>query len=281
MRTVELAHETDIDGFRQAARRLLADGTAPEQVHWRIGLASAQAPLFDSLATDPGAGPAQDRVPALQVPRWYGELAGQLIRHAHPDRLALLYRLLWRLAHEPALRHDSLDPDRILAHRMARSVSREIHKMHAFVRFRPVRESPGQPAEHCLHLAWFDPVHHVLEAAAPFFVRRFANLRWSLLTPALSAHWDGQALRFDGGVAQPPAAPADDAAGEALWLAYYRSIFNPARLKTAAMMREMPRRYWPAMPETRLVSELVRNARESAGRMIESGQAFASERDFP
>ena len=114
--------------------------------------------------------------------------------------------LTWRCASEPqASLFDPLDPDRILAERMTRAVAREIHKMHAFVRFRPVRERPGQADAQCLHLAWFDPAHAVLDAAAPFFVRRFARLRWSLLTPARSAHWDGERLSFDTGAPQPPA----------------------------------------------------------------------------
>jgi uracil-DNA glycosylase len=52
-------------------------------------------------------------------------------------------------------------------------------------------------------------------------------MRWALLTPRGCAHWSGTALTF-GPPAKRERAPAADA-GEALWLAYYRSIFNPAR----------------------------------------------------
>ena len=41
---------------------------------------------------------------------------------------------------------------------------------------------------------------------------------------------------------QRDAAPREDEM-ETLWRTYYASIFNPARIKLAAMHKEMPRRY--------------------------------------
>ena len=46
--------------------------------------------------------------------------------------------------------------------------------------------------------------------------------------------------------------PSGDPAEE-LWRKYYASIFNPARLKVGAMLKEMPRKYWKNMPETALI----------------------------
>ena len=54
---------------------------------------------------------------------------------------------------------------------MAKAVRRDKHKMHAFVRFREVgRERNAH------YVAWFEPEHHIVEAAAPFFARRFADM---------------------------------------------------------------------------------------------------------
>jgi DNA polymerase len=116
-------------------------------------------------------------------------------------------------------------------------------------------------------IAWFEPVHHTLEAAAPFFVRRFAAMRWSILTPRVSAHWDGRTLLFGRG-AKAAEAPASDAL-ETLWRTYYASIFNPARLKTHTMQAHMPRRYCRNMPEAELISGLVGSASAATQRMIE------------
>jgi DNA polymerase len=79
--------------------------------------------------------------------------------------------------------------------------------------------------------------------------------------------WDGVALQFRPGVRRDDAPPAD--AGEQLWLTYYRSIFNPARLKLDMMRKEMPRKYWHNLPEAVLISPLAAQAQERSGMMIE------------
>ena len=116
-------------------------------------------------------------------------------------------------------------------------------------------------------VAWFEPEHHVVERAAPFFKKRFATMRWSILTPKGSVHWDRKTLRFTE-PQSPRDAPPDDALDE-WWRVYYRSIFNPARLKVGAMQAEMPKKYWRNMPEARLIPELIRMAGVRTEAMIE------------
>src|SRR5690606_17975060 len=41
---------------------------------------------------------------------------------------------------------------------------------------------------------------------------------------------------------------------------YYRTTFNPARLRVKAMTAEMPRKYWSTMPETALLPEMIAGA---------------------
>jgi DNA polymerase len=155
---------------------------------------------------------------------------------------------------------------------MARSVRRDMHKMRAFVRFRVVDE--GHETER--FVAWFEPEHHILRANAGFFVRRFAAMLWSILTPQGSLHWDGETLA-EGPPAQRSDAPAGDPA-EDLWRKYYASIFNPARLKVGAMRKEMPRKYWKNMPETALIPELVAGAQARESAMVEAGTIEFTER---
>ena len=147
---------------------------------------------------------------------------------------------------------------------MEKSVRRDAHKMHAFVRFREIRTEDGPR-----FVSWFEPEHHILEAEAGFFVRRFASMRWSILTPSASAHWDGSALTMGPG-ARRADAPAEDAQEE-LWRAYYASIFNPARLKPAAMRAEMPVKYWRNLPEARAIPRLIAEAPRRAAAMVERG----------
>jgi len=120
-----------------------------------------------------------------------------------------------------------------------------------------------------LHVAWFEPEHHIVEATAPFFARRFTNMRWAILTPERSVRWDGSELAFGPGGRRDEAPPAD--AGEALWLTYYRNIFNPARLKLKMMQKEMPKRYWHNLPEAQLIDTLTAQADERSMTMIAHG----------
>jgi uracil-DNA glycosylase len=117
-------------------------------------------------------------------------------------------------------------------------------------------------------LAWFEPEYRIVKMATPFFVKRFASMDWSILTPYACAHWDGKHLHFSAGVAKDQA-PAEDAHDD-LWRTYYKSIFNPARLKVKAMTTEMPKRYWKNLPEAAIIDELVASSSERMQRMMET-----------
>ncbi|MGZ5277224.1 MAG: UdgX family uracil-DNA binding protein [Caldimonas sp.] len=231
--SVTLAGDTDLEGFRRACRTLWAEQVEPARVGWHTA-DDAEIDLFDG-------GPAQqtatgDGSPPLQVPAAFMPLCESVILHRDPGRFGLLYRLLWRLQTEPGLRHDPLDADRVQARQMAQEVRREMHRMKELVHFREVRRGPGEAP---LHLAWFEPEHHVVAATAPFFASRFAASQWAILTPDKSVGWDGARLLFAPGVRRDQAPPAD--AGDELWLACHENLFAPARSKLAMMNKEARR----------------------------------------
>ncbi|HUO21016.1 MAG TPA: UdgX family uracil-DNA binding protein [Caulobacteraceae bacterium] len=251
---VVLPGETDFDAWRTSARRLRLAGIEPARVQWRVGEGSGA--LFDGQVAD--APPGQP----FTAPRAFLDLAGEVLLHRSAHRLDLLYRLLWRLREEPRLVEIVTDPEVAEAQRMAKSVRQAIHKMHAFVRFRRVE---GEAEE--TYVAWFEPPHRVALASADYFVRRMANLRFSILTPDVAVHWDGQALTSSPPIAN--AAPADDRL-EDLWRAYYSAVFNPARLNPKAMTQHMARRYWRNLPEATLIQGLVGQARERTHAMVQA-----------
>ncbi len=293
--TITLASEADWPGFRREARALLARDVAPDAVVWHTACSEAED-LFgadtvpDAVSAEPESStpefkqkeaetPTARAQTAIRtgVPAAFITLCETVVLHSDPGRFGLLYRLLWRLAHEPALRHDAIDADRVQAQQMAQSVRRDMHKMKAFVRFRVIERSidgngdsdgnsDGSAAP--LHVAWFEPEHHIAEAVAPFFVRRFTQMEWAILTPECSLRWDGKQLAVGPGASRADAPPPD--AGESLWLTYYASIFNPARLKVAMMKKEMPVKYWRNLPEAALIGELTAGATERSGRMVEA-----------
>ncbi|PZU43168.1 MAG: uracil-DNA glycosylase, partial [Sphingomonas sp.] len=96
--------------------------------------------------------------------------------------------------------------------------------------------------------------------------RRFAAMRWTILTPDQSVAWDGEALTYGPGVGAEHA-PAEDAL-EDLWRDYYRATFNPARIKLKMMRREMPVRYWKTMPETEIITDMLREAPQRVANML-------------
>ncbi len=250
MRLVALSHDTDFAGWRDSARAALAAAVPPGEIDWRVGTSAASDDLFANSTTMPeNAAPTN-----AKVPRAFITLAETVIQHRDVDRFALLYRLLWGLQFQPKLLEDASHPDVHHAEQLAKAIRRDIHKMHAFVRFREVAEPDGAAA----FIAWFEPDNHIVEAATPFFMRRFTGMRWSILTPDRCAFWDGETLRFGEGVSRDQA-PTEDRL-EALWRTYYANIFNPARLKVAAMTREMPQKYWKNLPEAELIGPLIREA---------------------
>jgi probable DNA metabolism protein len=251
---ITLGSETDFDGWRKAARALALNDVKPSDVTWNV---AGDAPELFA----PTAPPQEPPEGTFSVSARFVELAQVAILHRNPERFALLYRLLWRLRHDHDLLDIATDPDVAEIAAMAKAVRRDEHKMHAFVRFREVGR------EHKSHfVAWFEPEHHIVELAAPFFARRFADMPWSILTPDVCAHWDGHAVSITPGVAKSEA-PTQDRLEET-WRRYYASIFNPARLKTAAMTREMPKRYWRNLPEARLIPELVASAESRTAAMV-------------
>lgn len=267
----EITFDGTLAGWRTAARAALAAGWHPAESSW-VDANSAQGALI--LNEDGAAQIAVSPTPT-RVPRAFLDLANEVSCHRDETRWSLLYRVLWRLAHdEPHLLEVATDPDVHSLRGLAKAVHRDLHKMRAFVRFREVATAEGS-----WFVAWFEPEHSIVEANAPFFRDRFANLRWSILTPEQCAHWDLQTLTFTPGVPRP-VAPASDAMEE-LWRTYYRNIFNPARLSLPTLTTNMPRRYWKNLPEATLIPELAASAATTAGEMIqESVQASRNLTDF-
>ncbi|WP_167302686.1 UdgX family uracil-DNA binding protein [Sphingobium vermicomposti] len=244
----------DFDGWREAARRFVMGGVPASQIDWQVEGEDASLLSFDAL-------PPPRKGDAFSVPRSFIDLAESAILHRDRERFALLYALLVRVRDNPAMMEDRADPLLRRVEMLAKAVRRDMHKMRAFVRFREV-EDDGTSR----FVAWFEPDHHIIRANAGFFVRRFASMRWSILTPDLCIHWDGEVLTEGPGATRsdaPEGDPMEDA-----WKRYYAAIFNPARLKQRAMLSEMPRKYWRNLPEAALIPELVAGAQAREAAMI-------------
>lgn len=264
-----------IDGsyedWRRKARALLARDVPPPAVSW-IDPFTAQT-LLENLSVN--IEPSESgSATAASVPRQFLDRAKSASYHRNPDRWPILYRLAFRLTHgERLLLSDDLDRDVMALNTMTKQVARDIHKMHAFVRFREIQDASGPR-----YIAWHRPDHYIVRPASSFFVERFRVMRWSILTPDQSAHWDGEHVTFGPGVPQHEA-PQEDRL-EDLWRTYYAAMFNPARINPKAMTRELPVRHWATLPEAQLIKPLLFDAPARVGQMIAQPSSETTARPF-
>jgi probable DNA metabolism protein len=253
MYTITIPQTDDLEAFRTAARKLLCAGIHPADVIF-------SSDTVGSLFCQPL--PVTERV--ISVSRDFGDVASAVACHRDELRWSLLYQTLWRIDQgERELMHQLADP---LVHRlgrMASAIKRDQHRMTAFVRFRLASGANDE-----LYIAWYEPQHRILRRTASFFIDRFANMRFSILTPDLTLHWDRTALSYAPGVSRKDAVSPD--AVEAWWCQYYTAIFNPARVNPGLMRSHMPKHFWRNLPEARTILELIAEAGPRTDQMIQS-----------
>jgi probable DNA metabolism protein len=252
-------------GWREVARSLIQQRVPPHQITWLTDGDSGG--LFDH-APVPNNAPAT--MPPLRIPKQLLELLQSAARFRVEDRWSLLYRILWRVAQGDRAAMLPGDIDGSQLHKRLKAIRREAHHLHAFLRFHPRPENAEGPQL----VAWHEPAHDILASASGHFAERLGRTTWLIATPDDGVYWDGQRLHY-----QRPCpsewqrlaqAPEDE--GEALWLAYYGSTFNPARLNRSALETSMPVRFWKNLPEGPLIPQLMSQARAGAQR---DGQAEA------
>ncbi|MGB3408761.1 MAG: UdgX family uracil-DNA binding protein [Jannaschia sp.] len=240
----------------------------PSDIDW--GWDDAPAPMFDDdLPPVP---------PDLKVPKAFGGLVSLLMSERSGQGFAVAHALLHRLQLDKALLSRRADPDVARAQSIAKEIRRDLHKMHAFVRFREV----GDQTERRRFMAWFEPTHRIEEAVADFFVNRFGDMDWAIVTPEVTTVFEHRRLAQ---TAVAASRPDNGDPLEALWTTYYANIFNPARLKVDAMTAEMPKKYWKNLPEARLIPDLIAGARSQVRAMQDRdtrpARALAPQREKP
>lgn len=214
----KLAGQTDLAGFRSEAGQLLAHQVPPEEVQWHL---AATADLYTDPQSPQASRPKNvARAATAIVPASFTRLCEFVVLHRDPQRFALLYRLLWRLVHEPGLRNDPMDGDMLQAQHMAHAVRRDIHKMKANLHFKLLRDAQGRE----LQLGCYEPAHHVVEAVGPWFAKRIPAARWAIFSPDRSVRCEEGRLLFGPGV--PPEQLPGPEGTEARWLACYERVFG-------------------------------------------------------
>ena len=124
---VDLPRFDRFEAWRDAARHLVGAGIAPDRITW----ADPDAPA-DLFGSDPMPPAGNAKVKATKD---YLSLARTVASHSDPERWSLIYAALWRAQSDRGFLDNPADPLMDRLNRLAKSVRRDIHKMHAFVRF--------------------------------------------------------------------------------------------------------------------------------------------------
>ena len=180
MRQVVLPRVGTVAAWRREARALAAAGVPAEEVIWSVGGASGD--LF--AAGGEGGTGALPGPRDICVKKKRGRGCGCRRRRSTRsrarcairtrERFARGYRLVLRLSRGEAVWGDRADADVGCVLRQAKAVGRDIHKMHAFVRFREVEGTGARRA----FAAWFEP-EHTLRRAGHAVLRASASATWT------------------------------------------------------------------------------------------------------
>jgi uracil-DNA glycosylase len=234
----------DFESWRNEARKYLEADISYEKIQWK---SQDELSLFEDTPHFP-------KLVDVSIPRSFLEEAFLMAYYRDDSNWSLLYRIAWRLTHgERHLFEIKVDSDVIEFYKRLHSVTKDHHKMKAFVRFKEF-EWEGKT----IYVAWHRPDHKIFKLASKFFVNRFPNMDWMIFSEDESMVYIDQELKFGPGCPQNAINIQDDI--ENLWKTYYGSIFNPARIKIGMMKKEMAVRYWKSMPETALIEDLIADA---------------------
>lgn len=140
-------------------------------------------------------------------------------------------------------------PDVLAVSRIAKSVSRERHRMKAFVRFQELSDG--------MFYARVAPDFNVLPLISEFFKNRYASQRWLIYDTRrhYGIYYD---LNTVAHVALEPEAeqPVSNSLMHdseplyaLLWADYFKSTNIPARKNTKLHLRHVPKRYWAFLTE--------------------------------
>jgi probable DNA metabolism protein len=135
---------------------------------------------------------------------------------------------------------------------LVKQMGREIHRMHAFVRFQELADG--------LYFAPIEPDFDVLPLAHQHFVKRYAAMRWCIydIKRNYGLLYDGGPVQtvvldmdFIGNTMQLPAEvlSANELTYQQLWKDYFKSTNITERKNLKLHLRHVPSRYWKYLTE--------------------------------
>ena len=145
---------------------------------------------------------------------------------------------------------DFTDPIIVDLHRIKKMINREVHRMHAFVRFQETKDN--------IWACEINPDFNVLPLIGKHFKDRYPALEWIIMDVKrqYGIHYAGKDINyvtFDGEQSDrritSEAITAEEKRYQALWKQYFKSVNIEERNNEKLHLRHVPKRYWKYLIE--------------------------------
>ena len=189
-----------------------------------------------------------------------GAQASALIYKIFLSELPLCEMLVYQVVQAIILKGDAsaldnfANPSILKAAQIEKMIYREVHRVHAFVRFQKNRDG--------LFYAAIDPDFNVLPLVGEHFEKRYADQSWLIFDTRrhYGLHYDQVKMEFvslenpvltiDNNLLQDTAfQDGKERAYQVLWKNYFNAVNIKERNNAKLHLRHMPRRYWKNLTE--------------------------------
>ena len=187
-------------------------------------------------------------------------VGGKLVYQLFLSELAGIELRIYRLVqlmvrqNDPNILENFANPDVLYSAQVKKMISREVHRMHAFVRF--------QKADNDIYYAVISPDFNVIPLIGDHFQRRYADQPWVIFDTRrhYGLYYDvnnlsfidanSDILSFDtvNAAVNSPLDGLEDQYQQ-LWKQYFQSVTIQERRNIKLHLRHMPRRYWKYLIE--------------------------------
>ncbi|MBC7485147.1 MAG: TIGR03915 family putative DNA repair protein [Cytophagaceae bacterium] len=166
----------------------------------------------------------------------------------HPAMEMLLFQYIKLILQKgSAIEHDYRQPEILKVKEINKQIHREVHRMHAFVRFQKTTDN--------LYYATVTPDFNVLPLIGEHFEKRYSDQHFMIYDSKRNygLYYDQQqTMMVECGAEQLERQSefvAEEKVYEALWKNYFQSVNIIERKNVKLHLRHMPKRYWKHLTE--------------------------------
>lgn len=253
METSALIYDGTMEGFFTCVftayeQKLKVTSISPET--------TAQAEIFSAAEVIITDHEKADRVKTA-LEKWISPAGRKRIYFAFlsekPGIEMLLYQYIVKAIRNKKFSPDDFGDEVILkVTQIAKMVSREKHRMEAFVRFMLTEDD--------IYFAHITPDFNVLPIILPHFHSRFADQKWMIydLKRKYGLFYDLNTTQYisldleeklNNGVLDPSVYAASEKEFQILWQKYFKSVNIVSRKNTKLHLQHVPKRYWKYLSE--------------------------------